>query len=63
MSDLKDYLKCVLAQLRLIKHLPLRPSVQDVKELQQVDWLIEETEERILEEEKNDDDYCPFHNN
>lgn len=56
MSDLKEYLKCVLVQLRLIKHLPLSPTPEDVQELQDCDWLIEETEERILEEEKNDDD-------
>jgi hypothetical protein len=51
MSGLKEYLKCVLMQLNLIKHLPLQPTEEDVKELQNVDWLIEETEELIEREE------------
>ena len=55
MSSLGEYLKCVLMQLRLVKHLPLQPTEEDVKELQNVDWLIEETEERILSEEKKDE--------
>jgi hypothetical protein len=54
-ESLIDYLKWVLAHLRLVKHLPLQPTEEDVKELQNVDWLIEETEERILDEEKKDD--------
>lgn len=55
MTDLKEYLKCVLVHLRLTKHLSLNPSPQDVLELQDIDPLIQETEERILNE---GDDYC-----
>ncbi len=59
MSDLKEYLKVVLTHLRLTKLLSLTPTPQDVQELQDIDWLIDETEERILEEEKNEGcDYC-----
>lgn len=61
MSDLKEYLKVVLTHLRLTKLLSKTPTPQDVEELQDIDWLIEETEERILEEEKNEDDDCHLH--
>ena len=44
---MKEYLKAVLMQLRLIKHLPLDPTPEDVRELQDCDWLIEETEELL----------------
>lgn len=57
MSDLKEYLKCVLVHLRLTKHLSLTPTPQDVLELQDIDPLIQETEERI----QNEDDYCQQH--
>lgn len=57
MSDLKEYLKCVLSHLNLTKLLSLTPTPQDVQELQDIDWLIQETQERIVEEEKNDCDY------
>lgn len=48
----KDYLMNVLAEFNLVKAMPLQPTPEDVMELQDIDWLIEETEEHILEMEK-----------
>jgi len=53
-SKLKDYLMNVLAQLRLTKLLDLHPTPKDVEELQDIDWLIKDTEVMILEEEKKE---------
>jgi hypothetical protein len=44
----------VLAQLRLTKLLDLHPTPKDVEELQDIDWLIKDTEVMILEEEKKE---------
>lgn len=44
----------VLTQLRLTKLLDLQPTPEDVRELQDIDWLIKDTEVMILEEEKKE---------
>ena len=54
MNDLREYLKTVLAYLNLVKLLDLNPTPQDVQEIQDIDWLITETQERI----DNEDDFC-----
>ena len=56
MSDLKEYLKVVLTHLNLVKLLSPRPTPQCIKEIQDIDWLIEETQERILKEEESERD-------
>ena len=52
---MKDYLMNVLVHLRLTKALSSTPTPQDVAELQDCDWLIEDTEELLENEWRKED--------